>query len=209
MRTRPSSSTAMSMAAAHGVLRCRLIGSAICRPIVSDGLSELIGSWKIMAMRLPRIARISSSLSFRRFWPSNTTSPAEILPGGSGIRRRIDMRGDALARARFAHDGQRLAGRQIERDVVDRLDDAALGAELGRQAFDAEKGRAHQARPLTRLVTLNSPASSSAPGRPRCGRRSGRGGPRPRAARRRSSSPTATTPRRRTASAARCRAPCR
>src|SRR5918994_2072660 len=91
MRTRPSSSTAMSMAAAHGVLRCRLIGSAICRPIVSDGLSELIGSWKIMAMRLPRIARISSSLNVRRFWPSNTTSPAEILPGGSGIRRRIDI----------------------------------------------------------------------------------------------------------------------
>ena len=57
------------------------------------------------------------------------------------------MRGDALARAQFAHDGQRLAGRQIEGDVVDRLDDAALGAELGRQAFDAEERRAQSGAP--------------------------------------------------------------
>jgi hypothetical protein len=33
---------------------CRRSGSATCRPTVCMGLSAVIGSWKIMLMRLPR-----------------------------------------------------------------------------------------------------------------------------------------------------------
>ena len=38
-------------------------GSMICSPIDRTGLSEVIGSWKIMEMSRPRISRISSSES--------------------------------------------------------------------------------------------------------------------------------------------------
>ena len=80
----------MPSAAAHGVRRCWLIGSPTCMPTVSAGLSELIGSWKIIAMRLPRTLLISASDNFKRSRPSNRICPPSITPGGSGIRRRID-----------------------------------------------------------------------------------------------------------------------
>src|SRR5436190_5290522 len=78
---------ACSSAFAQGVPRCRWIGSATCRPTVSDGFSELIGSWKIIAMRSPRTPRIAASSTFSRSRPSNRTSPLSIFPGGSGISR--------------------------------------------------------------------------------------------------------------------------
>ena len=40
--------------------RCRRRGSAVCMPTLSTGLSEVMGSWKIMARWRPRRARISS-----------------------------------------------------------------------------------------------------------------------------------------------------
>ena len=55
-----------------------------------NGFSDVIGSWKIIAMRLPRIARISSSDSVSRSRPSNITSPPTMRPGGVGISRMID-----------------------------------------------------------------------------------------------------------------------
>ena len=55
-----------------------------------NGFSELIGSWKIIAMRLPRILRISSSDIETMSWPSKRICPATMRPGGEGIRRRID-----------------------------------------------------------------------------------------------------------------------
>ena len=58
--------------------------------MVSTGFSEVIGSWKIMLISLPRMARISRSDSFSRSLPSKRMLPA-ILPGGSGISRRMDM----------------------------------------------------------------------------------------------------------------------
>ena len=67
------------------------MGSAICLPMVIDGFSEDIESWKIIAMRSPRMARISSSLSLSRSLPSNRISPFSMRPGGEGMRRRIDI----------------------------------------------------------------------------------------------------------------------
>ncbi len=72
------------------MLWCSTSVSAICRPIVSTGLSEVIGSWKIIEIWLPRIARISASVSSSRFLPSNIRRPETILPGGEAISRRIE-----------------------------------------------------------------------------------------------------------------------
>src|SRR5215831_4716884 len=90
MRTRPISVLACSSALAHAVPRCTLSGSAICRPTLSAGLSDDMGSWKIMAILLPRTARMPASSSLKRLRPSNTTSPLSMRPGGDGMRRMID-----------------------------------------------------------------------------------------------------------------------
>src|SRR5581483_9168061 len=90
MRTRPINSLASSSALAHGSPRCRLTGSATCMPTVSAGLSDDIGSWKIMAILLPRMSRMPASSSLKRSRPSKITSPFSIRPGGEGIRRMIE-----------------------------------------------------------------------------------------------------------------------
>ena len=47
----------------------------ICSPIVKLGLSEVIGSWKIIASRLPRRSRRVSSGTSSRSTPSKRTEP--------------------------------------------------------------------------------------------------------------------------------------
>ena len=49
--------------------------SPTCLSMVCSGLSDVIGSWKIMEMRSPRIACSCGGLSFRRSRPSNQISP--------------------------------------------------------------------------------------------------------------------------------------
>ena len=56
-----------------------------------NGLSDVIGSWKIIAMRLPRIrAHLRVATAPSRSWPSNRISPETMRPGGDGISRMID-----------------------------------------------------------------------------------------------------------------------
>jgi hypothetical protein len=85
-----------------------------CSP-TGAGLSELIGSWKIMAMRLPRTSMISSSESLVRSMPSNRIPPLSMRPGG--VRP-----GDALAEvgARIGEDSAyyRMDGTFVSRVVT-------------------------------------------------------------------------------------------
>ena len=90
MPTSFSISTARSSACCADMPWCRRSVSPICRPTVRTGLSEVMGSWKIMLISLPRMLRISTSERSSRFLPLKRMAPA-ILPGGSGIRRRMDM----------------------------------------------------------------------------------------------------------------------
>src|SRR5262249_11309960 len=55
--------------------------------MLSTGLSEVIGSWKIIEMSLPRTARICASSSLMRSRPSSSITPETIRPGGSGMSR--------------------------------------------------------------------------------------------------------------------------
>ena len=75
--------------------------------MVSDGLSEVIGFWKIMAMRLPRIRRIASS----RHVEQRRSGKPDLA------------RDDAPASWQEAHDGvgsHRLAGARLADDADDR-----------------------------------------------------------------------------------------
>ena len=56
-------------------------------PTVNTGFSEVWGSWKIMAIFLPRTCRISSSDSLVRSSPSSSTSPETIRAAGLGMMR--------------------------------------------------------------------------------------------------------------------------
>ena len=90
MPTISRSSTARRCACARSIFKCSSSDSVICLPMVSTGFSEVMGSWKIMAMRLPRMVRICCSLTASRSMPSNMTLPAMMRPGGLATRRMME-----------------------------------------------------------------------------------------------------------------------
>ena len=82
----------------------------ICRPIVSTGLSEVIGSWKIIAMSRPRISRISSSESVEQVAAlEQDAARAAMRPAVLASSRMIGERRHRLAAAGLADDGHHLA----------------------------------------------------------------------------------------------------
>src|SRR5687768_2217682 len=84
MRTRRSISIAWFCASLLLIFLCRNSASATCSPTWNAGLSELIGSWKIIESSSPRRSRRRCAGSLRRSLPSNSTSPPAMRPGGCG-----------------------------------------------------------------------------------------------------------------------------
>ena len=140
MRTRSSISRARSRAADHGTPIWRTTFSAICVPTVSTGLRLVIGSWKIIEMRWPRRLFISSSASVVSSSPSKRIEPCGDAAGLGRDQAQDGERRHRLAAARFAHDAQRLAARQVERHAVDGAHDAVEGVELRLEVADLEDG---------------------------------------------------------------------
>ena len=64
--------------------------SAICAPTVKIGFSEVIGSWKIIDISLPRIFRICSSEAAVRSMPRNSMVPDSMTPVGLGSSLRME-----------------------------------------------------------------------------------------------------------------------
>ena len=96
MPTRASRSAAICQASLLPLSWCSMIASAICLPTFMTGLRLVMGSWKIMAMSLPRTWRISASLMVRRSLSPSISDPSTTLPGGSGMRRMSDMAATVL-----------------------------------------------------------------------------------------------------------------
>jgi hypothetical protein len=98
---------------------CARIASMIWSPMVKTGLRLVIGSWKIMAMRLPRMARISAGGR-----EAQVAAVEQDAAGGDaaglGTRRMIDSDSIGLAAAALADDAEGAAGGDGERDAVDR-----------------------------------------------------------------------------------------
>ena len=80
MRTRSSMSMAVARAAPADRPRWRIRASPIWSPTVKLGLSEVIGSWKIMASRLPRRSCICRSGRPKSTRPSKVTEPDTRVP---------------------------------------------------------------------------------------------------------------------------------
>ena len=90
--------------------------SAIWAPTVNSGLSDVIGSWKTIAISLPRTRASVASASRTSDWPFQRTSPPVMLPGQldqaeQGLGR------DALARPALADQAERLAAVDGEADT--------------------------------------------------------------------------------------------
>ena len=63
---------------------CSAIVSTIWVEMRRKGFREVMGSWKIMAIRLPRTFRISRLPILSTSLPWNRISPPSIRPAGSG-----------------------------------------------------------------------------------------------------------------------------
>ena len=105
------------------------------------GFSEVIGSWKIIAISPPRRRRISLSESARR------SLAEEARAAGGDARRRPRQKahegegGQRLAGAALAGDRQDLALGDGEGHPVDDGAHALLAADLDREVLHGEKRR--------------------------------------------------------------------
>ena len=140
----------------------RWIASAIWSPTVQAGLSEVIGSWKIMASAVA--AQVAQSFGRRasgRSRPSKRTSPLTAEFSG-GSRPMIGERGHALAAARFADQPQGAAARQREVDAVHGVDGAVVGGEGDGEAAQLEQRPGHRRLLRSAARRLSMPASITA-----------------------------------------------
>ena len=119
MRTERSSPMARFQALARQAPSCTRSGSPTWSPMVNSGFSEAIGSCRIMAMRLPRTWRISSSDLSRRFSPSNIMRPL-VMRAAAGSRRRMVRASVLLPEPDSPTMPKRLAGLEAQRHLVDR-----------------------------------------------------------------------------------------
>src|SRR2546425_1265153 len=95
MPTIASSSTARRRASAPAIPRWISSPSLSWRSMVSTGFSDVIGSWKIMAISRPRTRRISSSFSVKRSRPLKSTCPPTMRPAGAATSRMM-LRAETL-----------------------------------------------------------------------------------------------------------------
>src|SRR5919199_6156327 len=79
MPTAFRSSSARARACFFVTSRWSWIASTSCAPIRWTGFSDVIGSWKIIAMSLPRMSRRRVELMVSRFSPLKIASPLESV----------------------------------------------------------------------------------------------------------------------------------
>ena len=102
-------------------------GSEMIEPTVLRGFSDEYGSWKIICISR-RSAFSSAPLMCAISRPSNLIEPAVGLH-----QPQQQPRGRRLAAAGLAHEPERLAAHDVERDAVDGLHRADLAAEEARR----------------------------------------------------------------------------
>ena len=83
-----------------------------------NGFSDVIGSWKIIAIRLPRICRISSVGKRQQILAVEDDFAGDDASGRRRDQPHDRQVGDRLAGARLADDAERLAAVQLEADAV-------------------------------------------------------------------------------------------
>src|SRR6266542_2502704 len=123
---------AISRASLSPTSWCSRTASMIWSPTVSTGFRLVIGSWKIIAISPPRTLRVSNT-EMRKVRGGEPDLATDDLPGRLVDEAHDRQRGDALAAARFAHQGEPPTALDLEVDPVDRLDRAVHDVEVGTQ----------------------------------------------------------------------------
>ena len=124
------------------------------RPMRSTGLSEVIGSWKTIAILSPRSARTSSWSIATMSRPRKTISPLAIRLC-SCSSRMIDSAVTLLPEP-DSPTMPSVSREDLEADAVDRADDAASVSKCVRRSRTSRTGRARRPR---------APASGDVPAR--------------------------------------------
>ena len=88
--------------------------SRLCFSMVCSGLSEVIGSWKIMAIRLPRIGRRRFSLKRQQIMPGVANAARGMAGQRVGQQVQDRMGGHRFARTAFTDQRQGFAAANVE-----------------------------------------------------------------------------------------------
>ena len=114
---------------------------------MNSGLSEVIGSWKIIEMSLPRMLLHLALAELEQVAALEADGAADDAARRIGDQAQDGERRHALAAARFAHDAQGLAALQRIGHAVDRAHRADRREEVRLEILDLQnRGRRHYRR---------------------------------------------------------------
>ena len=102
------------------------------------GFSDVIGSWKTIAISSPADRRSSSSVALSSSWPSSVAEPSKRA-FRRGVRPMSVIAVTDLPEPDSPTIAEHLAGAQLEGDVVDGLHEAVLGPEADAEVLDVEQ----------------------------------------------------------------------
>ena len=139
MPTSSSISIAIRRARALSTLWCSRMASMIWSPMVKTGFSEVIGSWKIMEISLPRIFLISCLALAQQVLALEEDLAADDLARRHGDQLQDGQRGDALAAAGLPDHPERVPAADAEIHAVDGLRDPFVEEEVGLEVLDVEQ----------------------------------------------------------------------
>ena len=109
-----------------------------------NGLSDVIGSWKTMEMRRPRMPLSLAARDGKQIDAVKNGLAAFDAPGRLRHKPHDGIRGDGFAGAGFADDAQRFAALEMKGDVLHRADNAGARVEGDAEMVDAQE---HSAAP--------------------------------------------------------------
>ena len=112
----------------------------IWAPILCTGFSEVIGSWKIIAMSLPRISRRREFERLQQVLAAEERAPLARSPSCLGFSPMIVRHVTLLPEPDSPTMPSVLPSLDRERDAVDRLHDAVVRLEVGLEVVDLEEG---------------------------------------------------------------------
>ncbi len=108
------------------------------------GLSEVIGSWKIIATSPPRTRRMARSDRRRRSCPPRRIAPATTRSDVLGSSRMIASEVTDLPEPDLAGEAERLAGLEVEAHFMQHAARTERRARVEAKSLDREHRHGHE-----------------------------------------------------------------
>ncbi len=127
--------------------------------MVCSGDRDVIGSWKIIAMRPPRMSRMAALSASRPAMSTGVAGRRIVEQDRAAADRRLlgqdlqdRLRGDGFARAGFTHERNSLAFGDIEGQPVHGPEVAGIRDEIHRQLADGQERLIHRLLQQRRII---------------------------------------------------------